>query len=144
MRVERYEKSDYPIIQKWVNQIQWEVLEEDLIPPASFIAYQGESPIAFGCCYMGEGCGFSKIGTFLVDQEASREDIKEGVLAVFERIKQEVQESGRDVIYYTTNNRFLIKCAKSVGLKPADLNATAMVMSITGKLDTDFFEADDE
>jgi len=145
MKIKRYEKKDYKIIEKWVNQIDWEPLDERLIPPTAFIAYNDKDvPVAFGSCYLGEGCSFSRLGPFLAEQEAPKKLIMKSFLMLFDKIKNEVVESGRDVIYYATTNKFMLKCAEMSGMVQAEREATAMVMSINGKVDVEFFEAYEE
>ena len=129
VRIEKYNKSQYPMLAEWWKAHQWEpVAKEILGEDNGRVAYVEDEPVAAGWFYTvreAPQVGWIEwvVGNPLVDYNKR----SKGLTGLLDELSEEAHKAGVKVLFSAAKHIRYIERLSGHGFKPADTGMTHMV-----------------
>lgn len=137
MRIRNYKREDFPILQNWFKQWEWDECDPETIPVNSFFVEVDGSPVVFSC-FLATDCNMALMGITLSDRQYK--DKTPAVDFVLAHLLTQCKEKGYKYLNYYTNTPYMVQRMKKQGLKVTNHGKTWVLVGSLGGERTKFFE----
>lgn len=107
--IRKYKETDYPLLQKWFSDYDWECYPENCISPESFFIEVNSKPIAFTSLYLTKGTKLALLGFTIADKETDKDLRRRCLIDLLRYVDQFSVENGIEHLYYFTDNNRMVK-----------------------------------